>query len=334
MPANSFKYATIDDLKDVFQDCYKYSSLTQLTGDFIEGSTNVGGGFTSFSYNGISDPANVYVNGSPLSKVTSITAVNQFKWDDAGDILTITLATGIKPIDDKTIEVGKDTTTMLDDALVLASDELNAKIDNKYPRPLPKTRVTPFTDLEYESIVKRVTCLLCAKNLIRSKDPLSEDSLVYDQEAKEIIDGLNNGAIKLVWENDATEIGSFYPSQTNGGTIFLEEVKGNWTGKSYDVILLRCSTAGAFNACEVDAYFGDSNKIGFANVMDLADIDFTFKPSGAFDYLGGGLMVRFSETANGTMNVGDLWTIPVRNTELTGGITNSNVKSLNAVRNR
>jgi len=327
---NSLKYATINDLKDVFQDCYKYSSLTQLTGDFIEGATNVGGGYTAWSYNGVSKPPNVYINGSPLTQIITINAVDQFKWEDAGDILTISLTTGTKPIDDKTIEVGKDATTMIDDALVLASEELNAKIDNKYPRPLPMTRVTHSTDLEYESIVKRVTCLICAKNMIKSKDPTNEDALVYEQEANEIIEGMNNGSIKLVWENDATEVGYFEADQSNTGTIVLEQVMGNWMGKSYDVIEVTALASGQLGAIEVSVSFGNSETMGYDG-----GTSYTYKPSGSFDYIGSGLMIRFSQAdANGQFASGDSWTIPVKNTETSGGITGSNVRSLNAVRNR
>ena len=137
--------------------------------------------YVIYTINNVSQPKHVYLNNEKAEDkgTDSFTAGLQWKWDSSADALKVTITNG-KSIDDYVVEIGKDITSMIDDALVSASEELNAKIDNKYPRPLPMTRVTHSTDLEYESIVKRVTCLICAKNMIKAKDPTNEDAIVYE----------------------------------------------------------------------------------------------------------------------------------------------------------
>lgn len=330
MANNSLKYATQQDLQDVFSDCYKYASLVQLTGDFVAGVSNAGLGFTTWFYYGIAEPSKIFSNSIALAKTDPFTAQNQYQYDDTNDKLTLALPIGDSPKEECIIEVGKDSSTMISDALVLASEELNAKIDNRYPRPLPMTRVTHSTDLEYESIVKRVTCLIAAKNMIRAKDPSNQDALIYEQEANEIIEGLNNGSIKLVWENDATEIGYFEANSGNTGTITLDSVMGSWVGRTYDIIEIEALGAGGLGAVEVSVKFGNSDAIG-----NDGGTTYTYKPSGSYDHIGSGLMIRFSQVdATGAFVSGDKWLIPVKNTETSGGITSSNVRSVKAVRNR
>ncbi len=327
MAFNTLSYADASDLKDVFADYTKYLHRVQLTEGWTLSSSGV---YDKYKYYGAGDPGNVYRNGVSLTKVVAITTSGQFKYTSASDEIEISVASGEVPSDDSIIEIGKSSTDAIQSVLVKASEELNAKIDNKYPRPLPKTRVTHSTDLEYESIVKRLTCLLGAKNMIKAKDPLSQDALVYEQEAKEIIEGLNNGSIKLVWEDDATEVGYVNADSNNTGLVILEEVVGNWSGRGYDEIVLIVTTGGGLGEGEVTAHLGNSDELG-----SEGGSTFVFKPTGSFDYLGAGLMVRFSQTSTtDTLVQNDKWYIPVKNTEISGGNINSNVRSLKAVRNR
>ena len=188
-------------------------------------------------------------------------------------------------------------------------------LDARFQMPLPKSTqikegsasgLTP----EYDPVIIKATCYLAAANLIRSKDPMSEEAQFYmdmitNAEGTGLVDKLNVGQIKLSFEIDNKDSQGSIREVTRSGSMYLVETEGEFFGgrNGYDLIRITCTTAGAYGTakCKVE-YYGNDKLFGSETTDNIV--------TGGLDDWGalGGLKVRFQGSS---MSENDQWEIEV-----------------------
>ena len=327
--ATDFKYASQSDLKNYFNRFGDFDQKVQIF------PTLTSGNFHLFRDCGYVDT--LFVNGEELAAAQSAgvdvdtngewfynSATNQLEYYNSNYSSTT--------IHNQIFEGGKDFTDFLNQQLVNASMELNNLLDAKYPTPLPKnTQISEAAGsgltAEYDALVIKATCYICASNLIRSKDPTSEEadyyySLVTNAELTGITDRLNKGEWKLSFEVDNKDSEGSIRKITQAGTMQLVETAGQYYGQPYDVLRITCTTGGAYGTakCKVE-YFGSDKLFGQETTNNIV--------TGTLDGWGGlgGLRVRFQ---GASMTADDQWELEV--TSEARKISNASTGTINLSR--
>ena len=183
--------------------------------------------------------------------------------------------------------------------------------------PLPKSTqikegaasgLTP----EYDPVIIKCTCYIAAANLIRSKNPMSEEAQFYmnmvtNSEGTGLVDKINAGNIKLSFEIDNKDSQGSIREITRNGSMYLVETAGEFYGgnNGYDLLRITCTTAGAYGVakCKVE-YYGNDKLFGQEEADNIV--------SGTLDNWGGlnGIQVRFQGSS---MTEDDQWEIEVYN---------------------
>ena len=307
--ASDFKYASQSDLEMYFSEYHNFDSKRQVFGWTT--SSNLHQAHNSGLVNVL------FVNGDEVTASENTDEPNangEWRYIEEQDVLqyyddTLTSTT----VNNQIFEAGKDFQTFMAQQLVNASMELNNLLDARYPTPLPKnTQISEAASsgltIEYDAIVVKATCYICASNLIRSKDPTSEEadyyySLVTNGEGTGITDRLNKGEWKLSFEVDNKDSQGSIRKITQAGTMQLLETAGQYYGQPYDVLRITCTTGGAYGTakCKVE-YFGSDKLFGSETTNNIV--------SGTLDGWGGlgGVKVRFQ---GASMTADDQWEIPV-----------------------
>jgi hypothetical protein len=317
MAVTSFKYATQSDLANYFNKMGEFDSKIQIfnpsTASYLHTFNDVGHVEINSAGTYIDS---LFINGEEQSagQLGTPNADGEWKYTAATNKLeyyneSYTSTT----INNLVFEIGKDFSTFIDQQLVNASMELNNLLDARYPTPLPKyTQIdnmqTQGITAEYDALIIKATCYICASNLIRSKDPMSEEAdyyynLVSNADRTGLVDRLNAGEFKLSFEVDNKDSQGSIRTITQVGTMTLVETAGEYYGELYDVLKITCTTAGAYGVakCKVE-YFGDDKLYGQESTDNIVT-------GGLDDWSGlGGLRVRFSGAA---MVEDDKWEIPV-----------------------
>ena len=310
MAVTSFKYATISDLSNYFNKMGDFDSKVQIFPTLTSGNLHL------FRDCGYIDT--LFINGEEQAAAQSTSgavdsngewfynsATNQLEYYNSNYTSTT--------INNQIFEGGKDFTDFLNQQLVNASMELNNLLDARYPTPLPKnTQISESAasglTVEYDALVIKATCYICASNLIRSKDPMSEQAdyyynLVTNAERTGITDRLNAGEFKLSFEVDDKDSQGSIRKITQTGTMQLVETAGEYYGEPYDVLRITCTTLGAYGVakCKVE-YYGSDKLFGQESTDNIV--------TGSLDGWSGlgGLQVRFQGAA---MAENDQWEIPV-----------------------
>ena len=242
MAVTSFKYASISDLSNYFNQANDFDSKVQIFPTLTSGNLHL---FRDCGYvdtlfiNGEEQAAAQATSGAVDSNGEWFynSATNQLEYYNSNYTSTT--------IHNQMFEAGKDFTDFLNQQLVNASMELNNLLDAKYPTPLPKnTQISEAASSgltsEYDALVIKATCYICASNLIRSKDPTSEEAdyyygLVTNVEGTGITDRLNKGEWKLSFEVDNKDSQVSIRKITQAGTMQLVETAGQ-----YYVSLMMC----------------------------------------------------------------------------------------------
>ena len=211
MAVTSFKYASISDLSNYFNKMGDFDSKIQIFPTLTSGNLHL---FRDCGYvdtlfiNGEEQAAAPGTSGAVDSNCEWFynSATNQVEYYNSNYSSTT--------IHNQIFEAGKDFTDYLNQQLVNASMELNNLLDARYPTPLPKnTQISESASSgltsEYDALIIKATCYICASNLIISKDPMSEEAdyyynLVTNAERTGITDRLNAGEYKLSFEVDRT----------------------------------------------------------------------------------------------------------------------------------
>ena len=310
--ATNFKYASQSDLKNYFNNFGDFDQKVQIFPTLTSGNLHL---FRDCGY-----VDTLFVNGEELAAAQSTSgavdtngewfyasATNQLEYYNSNYSSTT--------INEQIFEVGVDFSTFIDQQLVNGSMELNNLLDARFQMPLPKSTqikegaasgLTP----EYDPVIIKCTCYLVASNLIRSKDPMSEEAQFYmnmvtNPEGTGLVDKINAGSIKLSFEIDNKDSqGSIREIQRNG-SMYLVETEGEFYGgnNGYDLLRITCTTAGAYGVtkCKVE-YYGSDKLFGEEETDNIV--------SGTLDNWGGlsGLKVRFQGSS---MSEDDQWEIEV-----------------------
>ena len=329
MAVTSFKYASISDLSNYFNKAGDFDSKIQLFPTLTSGNLHL---FRDCGY-----VDTLFINGEEQAAAQSTSgavdsngewfynsSTNQVEYYDSNYSSTT--------IHNQMFEVGKDFTDFLNQQLVNASMELNNLLDARYPTPLPKyTQIdnmqTQGITAEYDALIIKATCYICASNLIRSKDPTSEEAdyyygLVTNAEGTGITDRLNKGEWKLSFEVDNKDSEGSIRKITQAGTMQLVETAGEYYGEPYDVLRITCTTGGAYGTakCKVE-YYGNDKLFGSESTNNIVT-------GGLDDWSGlGGIRVRFQ---GASMTADDQWEIPV--VSETRKISNSSTGTINLSR--
>ena len=310
MAVTSFKYASISDLSNYFSQSGDFDSKIQIFPTLTSGNLHL---FRDCGY-----VDTLFINGEEQAAAQSTSgavdsngewfynsATNQLEYYNSGYTSTT--------INNQIFEAGKDFTDYLNQQLVNASMELNNLLDARYPTPLPKnTQISESAasglTSEYDAVIVKATCYICASNLIRSKDPTSEEAdyyynLVTNAELTGITDRLNKGEWKLSFEVDDKDSQGSIRKITQVGTMQLVETASQYYGQPYDVLRITCTTGGAYGTakCSVD-YYGDDKLFGSQTTNNIV--------TGGLDSWGGlgGVRVRFQ---GASMTADDQWEIEV-----------------------
>ena len=310
MAVTSFSYAGITDLSNYFNKMGEYDSKIQIFPTLTSGNLHLfrdSGFVDTFFINGEEQAAAQGTSGAVDSNGEWFynSGTNQLEYYNSNYSATT--------IHNQIFEVGKDFTDFLNQQLVNASMELNNLLDARYPTPLPKnTQISESASsgltAEYDALVIKATCYICASNLIRSKDPMSEEAdyyynLVTNAERTGITDRLNAGEHKLSFEVDDKDSQGSIRKITQAGTMSLVETAGEYYGEPYDVLRITCTTGGAYGTakCKVE-YYGSDKLFGQESTDNIV--------TGSLDGWSGlgGLQVRFQ---GASMTADDQWEIPV-----------------------
>ena len=310
MAVTSFKYASISDLSNYFNKMGDFDSKIQIFPTLTSGNLHLfrdSGYVDTFFINGEEQASPQGTSGAVDSNGEWFynSSTNQLEYYNSNYSATT--------IHNQIFEVGKDFTDFLNQQLVNASMELNNLLDARYPTPLPKhTQISESASsgltAEYDALIIKATCYICASNLIRSKDPMSEEAdyyynLVTNAERTGITDRLNAGEHKLSFEVDDKDSQGSIRKVTQAGTMSLVETAGEYYGEPFDVLRITCTTGGAYGQakCKVE-YYGNDKLFGEESTDNIV--------TGSLDdWAGmGGLRVRFQ---GASMTADDQWEIPV-----------------------
>ena len=176
MAVTSFKYAGISDLQN-----YCGGKVGDFDSKFQIFPTLTSGNLHLFRDCGYVDT--LFINGEeqPAAQSTSGAVDSNGEWfynSGTNQLEYYNSNYTSTTINNQIIEAWKDFTELLNQQLVNASKELNNLLDARYPTPLIKNTqiagsAASLATAEYDAIIIKATCYICASNLIRSKDPTS-----------------------------------------------------------------------------------------------------------------------------------------------------------------
>ena len=301
--ATDFKYASQTDLSYYYPSYTNFNTRRQLFGWSTTSNLHQAHGVGLVNV--------LFVNSNEVTASENSDEPNangEWRYIEEQDLIqyyddTITAA-------DQIIEAGVDTATYFDQMLVNASMELNNLLDRRYPTPIPKytqydantTHVSSST--EYDAIIIKATCYLCASNLLRTNNRQEEadyyNSLVTNMEGSGLVDRLNKGEYKLAYEVDAGDSkGAVSAGSGNGGSMDIVETGGDYVGEPYDNILITCTTGGAYGVAIVKVAYLGNDKLQGSEKTNI-------KVTGGLQSIHGGLYCRFQGSS---MTSGDTWEI-------------------------
>ena len=308
MAVTSFKYASISDLSNYFNKMGDFDSKIQIFPTLTSGNLHL---FRDCGYvdtlfiNGEEQAAAQGTSGAVDSNGEWFynSATNQVEYYNSNYSSTT--------IHNQIFEAGKDFTDYLNQQLVNASMELNNLLDSRYPTPLPKnTQISESAasglTVEYDALIIKATCYICASNLIRSKDPMSEEadyyySLVTNPERTGLIDKLNDGIYKLSHEVDANDKKGKILRRSTNSTGDLVELAGEYHGEHYDLLKVDIGTGGGYGTATFTVSYLSNDQLEGA-VTSAETI------TGGLQHIFNGLYGRFQ---GNQFHVNDYWYIEV-----------------------
>jgi len=301
--ATDFKYASQSpDLEMYFSEYHNFDSKRQVFGWVTTGTSN----FYKAYNTGLISVA--FFDGIEGTSVTDDPNANyEFRYSEGNDSVEVYIDTGSPA--DMVMEAGIDNTTYFDQMLVNASMELNSLLDKRFPMPLPKFAQfdlnTSYTSsgVEYDAIIIKSTCYIVASNLMRqSKRGEEADyyyNLVVNPDGTGIVDRLNKGESKLAFEVDHQDSKGKVREITKTGTMSLIETGGAYTGNSFELLEIECTTLGAYGVAEVSVKSYGSDKL-------LGTTTTGVKITGGLQHILGGWSARWQGAA---MAANDKWEI-------------------------
>ena len=238
----------------------------------------------------------------------------EYNWSSSTDSVQVFISTADP--NDMIIEAGFDNATYYDQMLVDASMELNNLLDARYPMPLPKYDVFDgntshsTATTEYDAIIIKMTCYLCASNVLRANGETEQADYYYSQitnaERTGMVDRLNAGEFKLAFEVDSTDSQGKVRTISKAGSMDIVETSGEWGGENYDVVRITATTSGAYGTAIVKAETYGNNALFGTTTEDI-------KVTGGLQHIVNGLYVRFQGASLNTTTTADSWEVTVTN---------------------
>ena len=306
--ATDFKYASQSDLEMYYPAYSQYDAKRQVFGWVTTGESNFYKAYNTGLINVL------FFDGIEGTSVGDDPNANyEFRYSEGNDSVEVYIDTGSPA--DMLMEAGVDNTTYFNQMLVNASMELNNLLDKRYPTPIPKyaqydgNNTYTSSTTEYDAIIIKATCYLCASNLLRTNARMEEAdyyaNLVTNLDGSGLVDRLNRGEYKLSFEVDSQDSKGKVRTITKTGTMDIVETGGAYSGEPFDLLRISCTTSGAYGVGIVKVeYYGDSKLLG----SETADI----KVTGTLQEIHGGWYCRFQGAA---IAENDQWEIEVYSDE-------------------
>ena len=307
--ATDFKYASPSD-------------MNRYVGDIVadaDSKRQVYGGSLLSSNKYVADNTGLitqlFMDGADLGAVASSAGDvdSNYKWYYLASDDRVYLYNDASDPNDLIMEAGFDNETYYDQMLVDSSMELNNLLDARYPTPLHKvTQSDQNTAVinaskEYDAIVIKMTCYVCASNILRANGETEQADYYYSQvtnaERTGMADRLNAGEFKLSFEVDAKDSQGKIHRRNVSGTMDIVESAGQYVGEKYDLLKIECTVSGAYGVGKVKVHYYGSDKIWGSESSE------EFVTGGLQALSGmGGLLVRFQ---GASISDGDSWEVEV-----------------------
>ena len=302
--ASDFKYAAQSDLEMYYPAFSQFDSKHQVFGWVTTGVSNF---YKSYNTGLISV---LFFDGIEGTSVTDDPDANyEFRYSEGNDSVEVYIDTGSPA--DMVMEAGIDNTTYFDQMLVNASMELNNLLDRRYPTPIPKyaqydqNTAYSSSSTEYDAIIVKATCYLCASNLLRTSNRQEEadyyNNLVTNLEGSGMVDRLNKGEYKLSYEVDADDSQGKVRTITKTGSMDIIETGGAYYGEAFDLLRITCTTAGAYGVAKIKVEYYGSDKLFGQEKTDII-------VRGTLQEIHNGWYCRFQGSA---LAENDLWEVEV-----------------------
>ena len=199
-------------------------------------------------------------------------------------------------------------------------------LDARFPTPIPKysqydqNTAYSSSSTEYDAIIIKATCYICAANLLRTSNKQDEadyyGNLVSNPDNTGMIDRLNSGQYKLTSEVDTKDSKGKVRTITKSGSMDIVETGGAYLGEPFDLLRITCTTTGAYGAAKVKVeYYGNDKLLG----QEETDITVT----GTLQEIHSGWYCRFQ---GASMTQNDQWEVEVYSR--TRKVSNSQIGSV------
>ncbi len=323
--ATDFKYASQSDLEMYYPAYSQFDTKRQILGWEAHTVDN------KWQARNSGLVTQLFENGDDLGPAqSSIGAVSSDDlWHYASDIDTVFYYNDgytSTTILDVLFEGGIDNATYFDQMLVNASMELNNMLDARFPTPIPKysqydqNTAYSSSSTEYDAIIIKATCYICAANLLRTSNKQDEadyyGNLVSNPDNTGMIDRLNSGQYKLTSEVDTKDSKGKVRTITKSGSMDIVETGGAYLGEPFDLLRITCTTTGAYGAAKVKVeYYGNDKLLG----QEETDITVT----GTLQEIHSGWYCRFQ---GASMTQNDQWEVEVYSR--TRKVSNSQIGSV------
>ena len=215
-------------------------------------------------------------------------------------------------INEQVFEAGEDFASYLGQELINASLELHNYLDARYSTPLEKSKqidtntASASIGEEYDPIITKIVCYICASNVIRAKMPEDEMAdyymnLVTNPERTGLVDKLNDGIYKLSHEVDANDKKGSIRHRNLSGSMDLVELAGEYRGEHYDLLKVEVEDSGAYGTGTFKVHYLSNDQL-FGAVTSSEKI------TGGLQHIFNGLYGRFQ---GASATDGDIWEIEV-----------------------
>tara|TARA_Y100001963_G_scaffold96321_1_gene132614 strand:+ start:1779 stop:2741 length:963 start_codon:yes stop_codon:yes gene_type:complete len=182
------------------------------------------------------------------------------------------------------MEAGDDWATIKTRFRRKASRLIESHLDSRMAREIMKDR-----EGNYPEIIVHVTALQAIVLLLKAHDPTNNVIEPFQNELKEIIDGLKGGIIVLpnAVSADSSKGVIREVSVHSNSDLRPVEMKGNYNLSGYDLIKLKVITGGVIGTSTYSVWVKDSDTLKNNQVITAEKI------TGDYDLVVSGLYVRF-----------------------------------------
>ena len=280
-------YASTSDLRDVYPNIDKYDVKTQILGWVTTGVTHFYKSYNTGLINVL------FFDGIEGTAVTDDPDANyEFRYSETTDSVEVYIGTGSPA--DMLMESGEDWSNHLDDIRYKASRYVDSWLDSSMPRTAWKN-----DEDQYDYVLVRTTAMVACHFLISAHDPENPDGLKLKEDYEEILDKINAGDIKLGFEISADSSQGIIRELVASGTLKPVDIRGHYTGSSYDKVRIEIETAGVIGTAKMSCWAAGNDKLGINKGQQVVTDQII---TGQYQSIGvGSLEIRFgASTPTGT----------------------------------